>query len=48
MAKTKVFWIVTACRVVNNSRRFEISYCLHLQGQAVQEEEEEEEEEEEC
>ena len=31
-----MFWIMTSCCLVGSFRRFEASYCLHLQGQTVQ------------
>jgi hypothetical protein len=34
----EVFWDVTLCRLVNGHRRFEGAWCLHVQGQAIQEE----------
>lgn len=35
LLKTRVFWDVKLCRWVNNSRRFEATYCCHIYGQGV-------------
>ena len=32
LLKIQVCWDVTVCHRVNSSRRFELSYCFHLQG----------------
>jgi hypothetical protein len=36
LQKVQLFWGAALCRLVNSYRRFEGSYCFHLQGQEVQ------------